>query len=77
MSNLDLLLTRTSEPATPTLMWATVEAVSPLRIRVDAPGGGTHIPGEPFTLINGLKAGDRVAVGRVGGQLTIIGRSGG
>lgn len=77
MSNLNLLI-----PTTParvpqsTLMWATVEAVNPLRIRVDGPGDGTLIPGEPFTLTPVL-IGDRVAVGTVGGQLTIIGRTGG
>lgn len=78
MKDLDLLLSARGQlPSALALSWATVEGVGPLRVRVDAPGGGHLVPGEPFTLVGDLRVSDRVAVGRVGGQLTIVGRSGG
>lgn len=57
------------------LRWATITDTDPLRIRYDGEPNASIVT--PQNTVAGLRAGDRVAVGKQHGQALIVGRAGG
>ena len=71
-SNLEMLLPRTGRPSDD-WHWATVTAISPLRVRLD--GEATALPITPDTLVAGLAVGARVWCQIHGRRLVIVGQA--